>query len=224
MFSPTVWKMIRMAGSTPDQLIRRIIVAILTGNLPDEYRADAATLLTDALHYAEDDIRSLVILGLSELDVEPEIILPALTGAIHDSNEGVRKRAIRTLGDMGSRASLAMSHLISALTDSSMSVVLEAMNTIGRIGKRAETAIPSLVRLLGHENTRVRIVAGNVLKQIGDAAIPALNKALADKDALRSERAAAVLWRLGKLEESEYEQYFQVEETQPERSLLECMN
>jgi HEAT repeat protein len=184
------------ATMNPYALIRRIIVAALTGTLPDEYREDSVNILTQAMNAPDDDIRALAIMGLNELGAAPPVILPALTDATHDCNDQVRRRAVRSLGDMGLAALPSLPHVICALRDPSTTVRMEAMAALGRFGADAEPAVPDLVALLGHEDMRVRTVAGSTLKKIGKASVPYLADALTDPDAILRERAAALLGRL----------------------------
>ena len=181
----------------PYALVRRIIVAALTGTLPDEYRDESVGILTQALNAPDDDVRALAVLGLSELGVAAPVVLPALTGATLDGSDQVRRRALRSLGDMGTAALPSLPHLVAALDDPSTCVRMEAMSAIGRIGPDAEPAAPQLIPLLADEDVRVRSVAGATLKKIGPAAVPELVQALADPDAILRERAALVLGQMG---------------------------
>lgn len=186
------------AAMSPYALIRRIIVAALTGTLPDEYRDDSVSILTQALSAPDDEIRAMAVIGLGELGPGTGgAILPALTSAIHDGAEQVRKRAARSLGDLGPAAAAALPHLISALRDPTTCVRLEALAAIGRIGPDAEPAVPFIVPLLSDEETRVRTVAAATLKKIGPDCIPYLVEAMSDPDAILRERSALLLGQLG---------------------------
>src|SRR5262245_31907809 len=103
------------ATMSPYALVRRIIVAALTGTLPDEYRDDSVQILTQALSAPDDDVRSLAVIGLSELGAGANAVLPALTGAMHDGCDQVRRRAARSLGDLGNAALPSLPYLVSAL-------------------------------------------------------------------------------------------------------------
>jgi len=185
------------AALNPYALIRRIIVAALTGTLPDEYRDDSVSILTQALAAPDDDVRAMAVIGLGELGTSvASAVVPALTGAIHDGCDQVRRRAVRSLGDLGDAALPALPHLISALRDPVTCVRLEAMATLGRLGPDAEPAIPYLVALLSDEETRVRTVAASTLKKIGAECIPYLVEGMADPDAILRERAALLLGHL----------------------------
>src|SRR5947209_14403141 len=148
------------AALNPYALIRRIIVAALTGTLPDEYRDDSVSILTQALAAPDDDVRAMAVIGLGELGAADATgVVPALPGAIHDGCDQVRRRAVRSLGDLGHASLPALPHLISALRDPVTCVRLEAMSALGRIGPDAEPAVPFLVSMLADEETRVRTVA-----------------------------------------------------------------
>lgn len=177
----------------PFALVRRIIVAVMTGSLPDEYREDATAILLEALNSDDQDIRAMAIVGLNELGENSGKVVPALIGALKDSCENVRKRATRTLGEFGETAFCSLPALIEALNDPHSSVRLESMATLGRMGKNAVDAIEHLIPLLGHEDSRVRSVAGSTLKKIGSACIPHLLTAINDPDAIIRERAAYLL-------------------------------
>jgi HEAT repeat protein len=184
------------SAMNPYALVRRIIVAALTGTLPDEYRDESVGVLTQALNAPDDDVRALAVLGLSELGAAPPVVLPALTGATLDGSDQVRRRALRSLGDLGRAALPSLPHLVAALDDPTTCVRMEAMNAIGRIGPDAEPAIPQLVPVLADEDVRVRTVAGATIKKIGRAAIPYLIEALSDPDAILRERAALLIGQM----------------------------
>ena len=177
----------------PFALVRRIIVAVMTGSLPDEYRDDAAAILLEALHADDEELRAMAIVGLNELGETSGKVVPALIGALKDSCEHVRKRATRTLGDFAENSIGCLPALIDTLRDSHGSVRLEAMASLGRMGSRAAAAIKFLIPLLCHEDSRVRSIAGSTLKKIGSDSIPHLLEAINDPDAIVRERAAYLL-------------------------------
>jgi HEAT repeat protein len=182
-----------ISAVSPYALVRRIIVAAITGTLPEEYRDESIGLLTQALNAPDEDVRALAVLGLSEMGAAPPAVLPALTGATLDGSDQVRRRALRSLGDLGSAALPSLPHLVAALDDPTNCVRMEAMSSIGRIGPDAEPAIPQLVPLLSDEDVRVRTVAGATIKKIGPSAVPHLIEALTDPDPIVRERSALLL-------------------------------
>src|SRR5438045_753061 len=106
------------ATLNPYALIRRIIVAALTGTLPDEYRDDSVHILTQALGAPDDEVRAMAVIGLGELGASaaPEVV-PALTGAIHDGCDQVRRRAVRSLGHLRATDDASIECLLEALSD-----------------------------------------------------------------------------------------------------------
>jgi len=68
---------------------------------------------------------------------------------------------------------------------------------IKKLGKIGEPAIPALMKALQDKNLLVRRSAADVLRQIGPPAIPALVKALKDSDANVRSFAAYVLGKIG---------------------------
>ena len=48
-------------------VIRRVLVASITGSLPDEFRDEAVTLLVEAMNAPEDDVRGLAVIALCEI-------------------------------------------------------------------------------------------------------------------------------------------------------------
>lgn len=184
------------AAVSPYALVRRIIVAALTGSLPDEYRDESVNILSQALNAPDDDVRALAVIGLSELGAGPTAVLPALTGAMHDGCDQVRRRAARSLGELGPGALPALPYLVAALDDPATPVRMEALAAIGRVGPDAEPAMPHMIPLLADEDMRVRTVAGATVKKVGPAAVPYLVDALSDPDAILRERAALLLGQL----------------------------
>ena len=74
---------------------------------------------------------------------------------------------------------------------------MELDAAIKNLGKIGEPAIPALMKALQDKNLQVRRSAADVLRQIGPPAIPALVKALKDSDANVRSIAAYVLGKIG---------------------------
>jgi HEAT repeat protein len=70
---------------------------------------------------------------------------------------------------------------------------MELEAAIKKLRKIGEPAIPALMKALQDKNLQVRWSATNVLRQIGPPAIPALAKALKNSDA-NVRRSAAYAW------------------------------
>jgi len=43
--------------------IRRVLVASITGSLPDEFRSEAVTLLIEAINAPDEDVRGLAVIA-----------------------------------------------------------------------------------------------------------------------------------------------------------------
>ncbi len=194
---------------SPYALVRRIIVAALTGTLPDEYRDDSVAILTQALSAPDDDVRSLAVIGLSELGAGAPSVLPALTGAMHDGCDQVRRRAARSIGDLGLAALPSLPYLVSALDDEATCVRMEAMAAIGRIGADAEPAVANLIPLLADADIRVRMVAAATIKKIGPASIGSLVEGMNDSDPIIRERLAILLGQFGRDDDDVVEALFE---------------
>jgi vesicle coat complex subunit len=181
----------------PYGIVRRVLIAAVTGNIPDEHRLEAVNLLKQALMGGEEDVRGLAVIGLLELEAPPSAILPALAKALHDPSEMVRRRAARALGDLGPLAAPAVSPLVSALRDPDPSVRMDAAGSLGRIGQDARAAIPALIEFVGDDDARVRTIAGVALRRMGPYAVPPLMKCLARPEPIVRERAAVLLGQIG---------------------------
>ena len=206
-----------MTQENAGNVIRRVLVASITGSLPDEYRDQAVTLLTEALNSPEDEVRGLAVIALHEIGGGAPFVLPALTGALHDSNEIVRKRAARALGEIGMAAIPVMPHLTAGLHDESMSVRLECASALGRIGPDAEPALPSLFLLLLEPDVRIRTVAGTAIRRLGQAAIDYTLEMVVDADPLMRERACEFLGQLNCLDDHVVEALLEASiESEPE--------
>jgi HEAT repeat protein len=157
----------------PYGIIRRILVAAMTGVLPEEHRADAIQLLIEALRAPDDEVRGLAVIGLGEIGGMPNLILPVLADALNDPSELVRRRAIRVISDYGANAGEAVPSLIASLDDPDPAVRLEAVNAIGRIGPvGAPYAGPALMAYLAETNPRFRMVLLVSITRLGPTIIP----------------------------------------------------
>ena len=181
----------------PYGIVRRVLIAAITGALPEESRKDAIRVLTDALRAPDEDLRGLAIIGLCEVGGDRETLLPPLVRALRDPSETVRRRAARSLGDLAPDVVDAVPHLTAALGDPEKCVRLEVVHTLGRIGVEAEAAIPSLVPLLAEKDCRICSVVGLTLRRIGSASVPYLLALLVDSDPHLRERAVILLGRIG---------------------------
>jgi HEAT repeat protein len=186
-----------VAQVNPYGVIRRVLIAAVTGVLPEEHRLDAIHLLTEALRAPDEDLRGLAVIGLNEIGKPYERVLPALAHALSDPSELVRKRAARALGDNAEFATPYLSALTAALGDGDESVRMEAVNAIGRIGPEAEGALPGLVCLLAEPETRTQTIVQTAMRRIGEPSIPYLLALFADHDPLLRLRAIQLIGRIG---------------------------
>ncbi len=210
---PTIWKKparnwrepagpIKMTQANPAHVIRRVLVASITGSLPDDCRDEAIVLLTQALNAPDDEVRALAVLALNEVGGDAAAILPPMIDALADSNEMVRKRAARVMAEFGASASPALPHLNAGLNDGSLAVRLECAAALGRIGPEAEPALPNLFALLLEPDMRVRTIISSTIRRIGQTAIGYALAMLLDDEALLRERSCDLLGRMGCLDDS----------------------
>jgi len=191
-----------MIQTNSASVIRRVLIASISGSLPDEYRDEAVTLLTEALNAPDDDVRGLAVIALNEIGAGAPAILPPMMGALADSAELVRKRAARVLGDLGMSAVPALPHLTACLQDESQAVRLECAAALGRIGPDAEPALPNLFMLLLEPDVRARIVVATAIRKIGATAISYTLAMLLDAEPLMRERACEMLGQMGCMEDT----------------------
>jgi HEAT repeat protein len=177
--------------------IRRVLVASITGSLPDEFRAEAMTLLIEAINAPDEEVRGLAVIALCEIGGSAPAVLPALTDALNDSSEVVRKRAARALGELGIAAIPVLPHLTAGLQDEAISVRLECAAALGRIGPEAATALPLLFTLLTEDDIRVRTVLSTAIRKIGEAATQYSLAMLSDDDEIIRERSCELLGQIG---------------------------
>jgi HEAT repeat protein len=183
----------------PYGILRRVIIAAVTGTLPEESRTEALQILTEAIKAPDEDLRGLAIIGLGEIGGPVENVLPSLARALRDFSPTVRRRAARVLGDLAPASLPAVPHLTAALSDPEHPVRLEAVNTLGRIGTAAETALPGLIPMLANDDVRTGCVVSQAIRRIGGTAVPFLLALLLDSDAGLRHRAVALLGDIGTL-------------------------
>jgi len=191
-----------MTEANAAHLIRRVLIASITGTLPDEYREEAVSLLIEALAAQDEEVRGLAVMALQEIGVGAPLVLPSLIGALRDPCEMVRKRAARAMGELSSSAIPALPHLTAGLQDSSIAVQLECVATIGRIGPDAEAALPNLFVFLLEPDIRVRTVVSASIRKMGPAAVSYALAMLLDAEPLMRERACDLLGQIGCLDDS----------------------
>jgi HEAT repeat protein len=191
-----------MTHSNAANVIRRVLVASISGALPDEFRDEAIELLTEALNAPDDEVRGLAVIALNEIGAGSGAILPAMIDALHDSSDIVRKRAARVMGELGRTALPALPHLNICLRDESLAVRLECAASLGRIGPDAEAALPNLFAMLLEPDVRARTVVASAIRKVGPTAISYALAVVADPDAEMRECACELLGQLGCLDDT----------------------
>jgi HEAT repeat protein len=194
--------LIKMTPANAANLIRRVLVASITGSLPDDYRDEAVALLSAAMNAPDEEVRGLAVVAMIEIGASPQEVLPSLTKGLQDSSDMVRKRAARALGELGTGALPALAALTNGLRDPALSVQLECASALGRIGPEAELALPNLFALLLEPDLRARIVVASAIRKIGPAANSYSLAMIMDYEPLMRERACELLGQMGCLEDN----------------------
>jgi HEAT repeat protein len=192
----------KMMQANAANMIRRVLVASITGSLPDDYHEEAIVLLTEALNAPDEEVRGLAVIAMNEIGARPSLILPSLVIALEDRSEMVRKRAARVLGELGTAALPALANLTIGLQDRALAVQLECASSLGRIGPEAEPALPHLFALSLEPDLRVRIVVAAAIRKIGPAASSYSLAMIMDHEPLMRERACELLGQIGCLEDN----------------------
>lgn len=181
----------------------------------------AVPALIIALNYPEEKVRYASAEVLKKMKAREA--LPALVDTLKDTSWRVRKAAAEALGEI--RSSRAINGLIEALNDKDASVRLEVIRSLGKLNdsKILKALIPVLedaswevrracveaaskfgpiasnflARALQNDSLVVRKIAARILVEIGTLeAIPALMKAVHDRDISVRERAVVALGRI----------------------------
>lgn len=181
----------------PYGILRRVIIAAVTGTLPEESRAEGLHILTEAMKAPDEDLRGLAIIGLGEIGGPVEQVLPSLARSLRDPSDTVRRRAARVLGDLGVASVPAVPHLTAALADPVNAVRLEVINTLGRIGQPAEGSLPGLIPLLANEDVRFGCIVSHTIRKIGASAVPFLLALMLDPCASLRQKAVGLLGEIG---------------------------
>src|SRR5262249_27024446 len=129
----------------------------------------------------EERIQAAQALGALAANAEPAI--PELVKALDDRSTFVRAEVVRALEKVGPAAVPALAE---ALGNSSENVRISAARALSGMGAAAVPVVPKLGRVLRHDKSRfVRWEAAATLGELGrvaQAALPALEAALHDKD------------------------------------------
>jgi HEAT repeat protein len=190
-----------MTQANAANVIRRVLIASISGSLPDEFREEAIGLLTEALNAPDAEVRGLAVIALNEIGAGGTQIVPAMVDALNDSSEMVRKRAARALGELEMAALPALPHLSAGLRDESSAVRLECAAALGRIGVAAEPALPNLFALLIESDLRERTVVSIAIRKIGESAISYSLAMLLDAESVMRVRACELLGQMSCIED-----------------------
>jgi len=153
--------------------------------------------LLKGLKDKDKSVRYESLKALGKCDPAKEGVVASVVEALEDESSTMRKIAVRTLGDFGSSTKAAVAPLWD-LARKGEDLSGEAFEMLAVAG---ENAVPMLVEALGYtENVDLRRNAALSLAKMGSngaqKAVPALAKALSDKDVKIREYAA---WALGKV-------------------------
>lgn len=178
------------------QLMNRLVFAVIMHGLNESQTHLAHTVLADALHHANPQIRELAVVALADLPVPAAKRVPPLTAALKDESCRVRRRAARALGDQGPAAQAAVPQLVLGLRDEDASVRRDCAGALGRLGPAAHAAAGQLILMLSDAEARTRAVAAVSLKRIGRPAVPALLDGVHSTDPERRGRCATLLAKI----------------------------
>jgi HEAT repeat protein len=181
----------------PDPTVRYNSAALLLELGPVAKFAIPA--LREALQDKNARVRLKVAEALWRIERPPvRDLLPVLLGGLGDKDEVARVNALTVLGRMGSKAKSAVPQIVKALKDKDEDVRMEAILALGEMGAAAKNAIPALLSVLKEGELPLFEPAVSVtLGNIGPAAVPALQKALTDRDARLRRTAAFALGQIG---------------------------
>jgi HEAT repeat protein len=159
----------------------------------------AVPALQEALKDANGRVRMKVAEALWNIARPPaRELLPVLVVDLKDKDPAVRIDALVVLRQMGTAAKAAIPAIARGLKDEDMDVRLEAVLALGEMGSAARETVPALLDALkGDELRLLEPLVAATLGNIGPAAVPALLKALPDKDAARRRTAAYALALIG---------------------------
>jgi HEAT repeat protein len=150
-----------------------------------------------------EQIGALIALQQMESAAQPAIseILPLL----ENTNPVMRSHAAYTLGLIGKPAKVAIPSLTKLLNDSKAGVRQSAIWAIGNIGVSLESITPSITALLTDpRSSRLRLAATQALGNLepSERSITLLKLQLQDRNLHVRERAAQILGKMGKSDQS----------------------
>jgi HEAT repeat protein len=144
---------------------------------------NAISVLIEALKHPEVFMRTDAATALGKIGGPTPVVVPALIGAMKDPKWYVRRGAAEALGMIGISAMSAVPALAAALMDEEDLVRSDTREALQRIGG-SDVSVPALIAALAAPNEYARREAAEALTKIGEQAIPGLDKARFETDAL----------------------------------------
>jgi HEAT repeat protein len=158
-----------------------LVILTLFGLAAAAGAADVPTLVKQ-LKSSDPDLRRAAAKQLGEAGADAKPAITALAAALKDKDLFVRRFAAQALGEIGPDARSAVKPLAEALSDPKKEVAQAAATALGKIG--AAEPLAALARDTKKDPTarRKAIEALGAMKSDAKSAVPALTKALKDKD------------------------------------------
>jgi len=157
----------------------------------------ATTALIDALADKEGGVRTWAAQALGDIDPDDYRISSALTKALHDPLPDVRRVCLTILTRLGPRAAEAVPALIDLLQDADAGIRARSCVAFREIGPDGKAGIAALVARLADPDSIVRDRAAEALAKVGPDGVPALARALKERDPNVRRLAAEVLGAFG---------------------------
>ncbi|MBV8878645.1 MAG: alpha-L-fucosidase [Planctomycetaceae bacterium] len=159
--------------------------------------AEAIPALIDALSDKEELVRVWSAHALGDIDAAEPRVLPALIRSLRDTSPDVRRVILAVLIRLGPRAAGASTALIDLLQDADAGIRARTCLTFRQIGPEGKAGSSALIVRLGDPDADVRDQAIAALGKLGPDAVPAVARALKDRDAVVRRGAAEVLGAFG---------------------------
>ncbi len=165
--------LLRSLKDDEDARVRRTVAAGLTTVLR---RGHCTEAIVDGLAAAasgddEASVRAGAATALGFVDKHKETAVKALAAALKDRYGNVRQAAAQALLQLGEDSKGALAPLVAALdSDTYPKVAWYAAGALGAIGPPAAEAVPALIKALGDKDGSVRATAAEALGKIGPAA------------------------------------------------------
>ncbi len=157
----------------------------------------AVPALIDALADKSEGVRVWSAHALGEIDAADSSVSAALIRSLRDPSPDVRRVILAVLIRLGPQASGAASALVDLLQDADAGIRARTCVAYRQIGPYGKAGISALVGRLGDPDPDVRDKAAEALMKIGPEGVPALARALRERDANVRRAAAEVLGSFG---------------------------